>query len=413
MKIYTQILLSVLFMSLTLIGCATDNEQVTTVDQKSNELYTCGMHPNVVQEGSGTCPICGMYLTPLNDLADEHNDGSIKIDPATVQNIGVRTTKVERRDISKKIRVLGRVEFDESQSYNIQTKYSGWIEKIYFNKTGQRVSKGDILLEIYSPKLVSSQNEYLELLGRIEQSGADTNLKANLTATRERLKNFDISDEQIQKLERDGSVSRTIQVLSPFDGIINYKHAEVGMEVNPNMNLYSISNLEQIWVLADIYENDASLIKPGLAVELDFVNQSGKKLNGVVDYVYPYLNKKTRSLQIRIVIPNENQLLKPGMYANVFIETDPVNNTLTVPSEAVIYSGNDNLVFIDKGDGIFTPRDIEIGIESHDGYYEIIDGLEDGDVVVTSAQFLLDSESKLQKNISEMNSNSDHSHHNH
>jgi RND family efflux transporter MFP subunit len=234
-----------------------------------------------------------------------------------------------------------------------------------------------------------------------------------LAASRERLKNFDMSEYQIQQLEKDGVFKRTVQVISPFDGIVDYKHVEVGMGVKPNMKLYSISNLDQIWVVADIYENDVPLIKPGLAVEMELVNQPEEQLIGVVDYVYPYLNEKNHTLQVRLVFPNQNQLLKPGMYANVFIETDPINDALVVPSEAVIFSGIDNLVFIDNGDGHFSSQLVVIGVESHDGYYEVIEGLEEGEVVVTSAQFLLDSESKLQKNIYEMTPKMDHSNHNH
>lgn len=418
MKNYIKLILLIIIavLSMPIIECASTEKNDNANSEHSDELYTCGMHPNVVQKGPGTCPICGMYLTPLNSSTEENSDGSIKIDPVTIQNIGVRTETIERRDIIQHIRAFGKVEYDESQIGLVQTKFNGWVEKLYFNTTGQAVKKGDVLLEIYSPKLVTTQQEYLELLDKAEENEDDEDLKANLKAIQNRLRNFDISEDQIKMLEKERTVFRTIKVTSPFDGIIESKHVENGMEVKPNMKLYSISNLENIWIIVDIYESDAALIKPRLMVDIETEMLPGKTLQGEIDYIYPYLNEKTRAMQARIVIPNRDQMLKPGMFVNVYVHAEPVKNVVAIPTESVIFSGNRNLVFIDKGNGEYVPHDVTIGVESHDGYFEVKEELNAGEIVVTSAQFLMDSESRIQKNIAEMTSSSnttDHSQHNH
>lgn len=449
-------LLAFLSIGLFVVGCSsTDNSQSTGQEAMSEELYTCGMHPNVIQEGPGNCPICGMNLTPLNTPASANNTGAIKtggekevlyyrapmdptyispkpgkspmgmdlvpvyageeafgstvkINPATVQNIGVRTVTVIKKDLYQNIRTVGRVDYDETKVGFVQTKFSGWIEKSYVDKTGQKVRKGDTLLEIYSPQLVTAQEEYLETFLRLKQAenesrdAAIENLKSTLISTRKRLKNFDISNAQIERLENEQIINKTLKIYSPYSGIVDKKHVQDGMEVKPGMKLYSISDVNNVWVYADVYEYETPWIQEGRDATMTLSYIPGKKFKGQVDYIYPYLDSKTRTLKVRLTFQNSDNILKPGMYANVNISSVRFNDAIAVPTEAVMFSGERNLVFIALGEGRFAPRDVEIGIESADGFYEIKEGLQAGELVVTSSQFLLDSESKLQESISKM-----------
>lgn len=458
MKNIIKIIAILAFVSIGLfvVGCSSaDNSQNTSQEAMSEELFTCGMHPNVIQEGAGNCPICGMNLTPLNSPTSESNTdntsssgekeilyyrapmdptyispkpgksamgmdlvpvyageeafgSTVKINPATVQNIGVRTATVIKKDLNQNIRTVGRVDYDETRVRFVQTKFSGWIEKSYVDKTGQNVRKGDTLLEIYSPQIVTAQEEYLATFLRLKQAVNDNreaaieNLKSTLISTRKRLKNFDISNAQIERLENEQLINKTLKIYSPYSGIVDKKHVQDGMEVKPGMKLYSISDINNIWVYADVYEYETPWIQEGRDATMTLSYIPGKKFKGKVDYIYPYLDSKTRTLKVRLTFPNTDNVLKPGMYANVNISSVQINDAVAVPTEAVMFSGERNLVFIALGEGRFAPRDVEIGIESGDGYYEIKEGLQAGELVVTSSQFLLDSESKLQESIAKM-----------
>jgi len=449
-------LLAILSIGVFIVGCSsTDNSHNTGQEAMSEELFACGMHPNVIQEGPGNCPICGMNLTPINSPTSNSNTDNIsssrekeilyyrapmdptyispkpgkspmgmdlvpvyageeafgatvKINPATVQNIGVRTAAVIKKDLYQNIRTVGRVDYDETKVGLVQTKFSGWIEKSYVDKTGQKVRKGDTLLEIYSPQLVTAQEEYLETFIRLKQAENENrelaieNLRSTLISTRKRLKNFDISNNQIERLENEQLVDKTLKIYSPYSGIVDNKHVQDGMEVKPGMKLYSISDVNNVWVYADVYEYETPWIQEGRDATMTLSYIPGKKFKGKVDYIYPYLDSKTRTLKVRLTFPNTDNVLKPGMYANVNISSVQINDAVAVPTEAVMFSGERNLVFIALGEGRFAPRNVEIGIESADGFYEIKEGLQVGELVVTSSQFLLDSESKLQESISKM-----------
>jgi Cu(I)/Ag(I) efflux system membrane fusion protein/cobalt-zinc-cadmium efflux system membrane fusion protein len=452
------VIIAVLVIGLSVIGRSTSDTPKGDTASASAELYTCGMHPNVIQEGEGNCPICGMNLTPINGSADagssttvgdKSSSGSkeilyyrapmdptyispqpgkspmgmdlipvyageeafgatVKINPTTVQNIGVRTENAVQRDLHQDIRTVGRIDYDEAKTTHVHTKFSGWVEKTYVNTTGQKVKKGDTLLEIYSPQLVTAQEEYVDLYLRLlnakkeNRTSAIDNLQRTLSSTRKRLENFDISRDQIDRLEKDQTIHKTLKIRSPFSGIVDKKHVQDGMEVKPGMNLYSISNISSVWVYADIYEYEVPWIQVGQNAKMTLSYIPGEEFIGQVEYVYPYLDSKTRTLKVRLSFSNGDNMLKPGMYANVNISSVPVKDVIAVPTEAVMYSGARNLVFIALGEGRFVPRDVIVGIESGDGFYEIKDGLEAGETVVTSAQFLLDSESKLQESIAKM-----------
>ena len=442
-------------LGLLLVGCASEKKtsEEVQVSAEDKQLYSCGMHPNVIQEGPGNCPICGMKLTPIGGVAtatapseqkgerkilywrapmdpsyispepgkspmgmdlipvyegEETFGATVRINPTVEQNMGIRMAEVERMNLSQRIRTIGRIDYNESKVGHVHTKFSGWIEKTHANITGQKVEKGQALLDIYSPQLVSAQEEYLDALRNLGDSGrqlsesARANLESILASSRRRLEYFDISQDQISRLETTGVVGKTMTILSPFTGIVVEKHALDGMEVQSGMMLYIVADLSEIWVYGDIYEYEAAWVNEGQPATMTLSYDPGRKYKGTTQYIYPYLEEKTRTIKVRLSFPNPNLDLKPGMYANVEIETSPLTNVVAVPMEAVIFSGERNLVFVSLGEGRFAPRDVTIGIESGDGYYEVKDGLSEGEVVVTSGQFLLDSESKLQETIAKL-----------
>jgi len=457
MYIRSLLLLSAAAIVLFATGCGTKEkpDSGTQVQAGEGQLYTCGMHPNVIQEEPGNCPICGMKLNPIGGGAgtatsasaastasggerkilyyrapmdptyispkpgkspmgmdlipvyegEEAFGATVRINPVVEQNIGVRMAKVKRKNLTREIRTIGRIDYDESRVSHIHTKFTGWIDKTYVNTTGQFVRKGEILLDIYSPELVSAQEEYLDALANLRQARgplAKSNLENILFSTKKRLEYFDISEAQIEEMAKTGKVNKTMGIESPFTGIVVEKHALDGMEVKPGMSLYVIADLSEIWVYADIYEFESPWVKEGQPAIMTLSYEPGKKYYGKVQYVYPYLEEKTRTIKVRLSFPNPKMELKPGMYANVVIHTSPIENAVVVPLEAVLFSGERNLVFVALGGGRFAPRDVVIGLESGDGYYQILEGLKEGETVVTSAQFLLDSESKLQESISKM-----------
>ncbi|MEE9165935.1 MAG: efflux RND transporter periplasmic adaptor subunit [Candidatus Neomarinimicrobiota bacterium] len=455
-------LLFAFFFSLAIlvVGCGQEEKRPEEAQALTEEqqLYSCGMHPNVIQEGPGNCPICGMKLTPIGGVStasasvsstsseergekkilywrapmdptyispkpgkspmgmdlvpvyegEEAFGSTVKINPVVEQNMGIRVATAEKRDLYRKIRTIGRIDYDESKVAHVHTKFSGWIEKTHVNVTGQKVSRGELLLDIYSPQLVSAQEEYLDALqnlralgGKVSE-GAGGNLRSILASSRRRMEYFDVSEDQIEQIANTGTVTKTMGILSPFRGIVVEKHALDGMEVETGMMLYLIADLSEIWVFADIYEYEVPWVKEGQVATMTLSYDPGKKYRGKVQYIYPYLEEKTRTIKVRLVFPNPSLDLKPGMYANVEIESSPVESVVAVPVEAVLFSGERNLVFVSLGEGRFAPRDVTTGIESGDGYYEVKKGLSEGEVVVTSGQFLLDSESKLQESIAKL-----------
>src|SRR5574337_145963 len=326
--------------------------------------------------------------------------GAVMVSPERQQLIGLKTGVVEYRSIERTIRTVGVVEFDERRLADVNIKIEGWIENLLVNFTGERVRKGQPLLTIYSPDLVSTQEEYLQALRAKETlsksrfpdiaSGGDT----LLNAARRRLQYWDISDEDIATLERTGTPRKSLTIYSPISGIVIEKMAFRGKKLMPGENLYKVADLSTVWVQGEIYEYEVPLVKLGQAASVTLASYPGELFRGRVSYIYPVLTEKTRTVKVRFEFSNtKDWKLKPQMYANVELKI-PFGKRLVVPDEAILDSGTQQLVFIDKGQGTFAPREVKVGARA-DGYTEILTGLSAGERVVTSANFLIDSESQL------------------
>ncbi|MCH8928071.1 MAG: efflux RND transporter periplasmic adaptor subunit [Candidatus Marinimicrobia bacterium] len=375
------------------INAVPDNEDQKQ-DERKIKYWVAPMDPNFISDRPGKSPM-GMDLVPVYEDKSGGSESVIIIDPTVVQNTGIMTTPVEIRSIFKEIRTIGLVDYDETRYTHIHTKVKGWIERLYVNFTGQRVKKNQALLDIYSPELVSTQEEYLSALSSLTTSSVGS--EALLRSTRDRLSNWDITSEQIDKLERTGKVSKVMTLYSPFNGIVVEKKALAGMSVVEGMNLYAIADLSKVWVYADIYEFELPWLEEQQEAEMTLTYIPGKKFKGKVAYIYPYLDSKTRTIKVRLEFDNENGELKPGMYANIVIKAAERKNSIVIPKESVIHSGERDIVFISYGKGKFEPREVTLGVSGEGGYYEVLDGLTGNEMVVTSGQFMLDSESSLRE----------------
>jgi Cu(I)/Ag(I) efflux system membrane fusion protein len=327
--------------------------------------------------------------------------GTVQLSPERQQLIGVRYGTVEKRVLEKVIRTVGRIEYDEKRIGTVSPKIGGWIEELYVDFTGRFVRKGDPLLTIYSPELVATQEEYLLALKSKQDWSkspfAEVSEGGNLLAdsARRRLKLWDISDAQIKALEDSREPKKTLTLYSPFTGYVLEKMVNKGRFVDAGMALYKIADLSVVWLIADIYEYELPFIRLGQQAAIHLPYYPGETFTGKAIYIYPALDPQTRTAKIRFEFANPKDKLKPEMFANVEI-TVHVGNKLAVPEGAVIDTGIRKLVIIDKGSGYLEPRDVKLGPKVGD-FFEIIDGLKEGERVVTSANFLIDSESKLKE----------------
>ncbi len=378
--------------------------------QEEKQLYQCPMHPDFILDHPGVCGICGMNLVPMekeggegaqdmypSDVADHT---TIYLTPEKIQLIGVRTGKVETMDTNQVIRAVGTVQEDETRLHTINAKIEGWVEKLYVNFEGETVKKGQSLLTIYSPELVSTQEEYLLALRSRERLGdsqfpeiAESGERL-VEASRTRLKLWDIPDSEIARVEKSGRPLRTLTIYAPASGIVTQKLVNPGMRIMAGAPLYEVADLSRVWVEASIYENEAGSVKLGDSASIMLDAYPNKKWNGRIVFVSPVIDSQTRTIMVRFDFANPGLILKPGMFVNVDLE-NPLGEQLVVPFEAVLDSGDRKFVFIYHEDGHFQPRIVQLGEKVNDEYYIVNSGLEVGDTVVTSGNFLVDSESRL------------------
>ncbi|MBW2577127.1 MAG: efflux RND transporter periplasmic adaptor subunit [Deltaproteobacteria bacterium] len=367
--------------------------------------WVAPMDPNFIRDEPGKSPM-GMDLIPKcsSDTVGS-TAGQVKIDATVLQNIGVRTERVERRNLQRMIRSAGRVDYDERQVSHVHTKVQGWVEKLYAEYEGQRVERGQPLLEIYSPELVSTQEEILIAVRYREETKDSPFMDVRhggvslLAAAKQRLALWDVPERDIERLIETGETRKTLTLYAPSGGVVTHLMVREGMEVAPNTNLYTIADLSRVWVYANIYEYELPWVEVGQRAIVEISYLPGQSFEGTVTHIDPFLDPKTRTARVRLEHANPKGLLKPEMFANVSILASARNDALAISEEALIRSGRRNLVFIALGEGRFEPRAVEVGIETGDGWIEISDGLAEGEVIVSSGQFLIDSESKLQESL--------------
>lgn len=376
---------------------------------KKIKYWVAPMDPTYIRDEPGKSPM-GMDLVPVYEEDEEKKEpaSTIRIDPVTVQNMGVRLDTVTRKPLVKTIRAFGTLTHDETRVFAVNTKYPGWIEKLYVNFIGKQVKKGDALFDIYSPELVTAQEEYLlayreyKILKESPYPDIRNRSGRLLNAARTRLVHWDLNNRQIKELERKGTVEKTVTVYSTTSGVVTKQTAILGHFVKPGEHLYEITDLSNIWVDVEIYEYEIPWIRQGMPADIELSYIPGKKFHGNVIYIYPYLTPQTRTAKLRLELANPGLELKPGMYANVNLKSTFAESGLVIPQEAVIDSGVRKLVFISLGKGKYEPREVTLGVETDLYEFQVLDGLKEGDEIVVSAQFMFDSESRIREAIQKM-----------
>lgn len=382
------------------------------IDPKNNKkikYWVAPMDPTYIRNEPGKS-LMGMDLVPVYEEEGEEKEpaSTIRIDPITIQNMGVRLGAVERKALTKEIRAFGNITYDETRLFTVNTKFDGWIEKLYVDFVGVHVEKGQPLFDIYSPEVLTAQQEYLlayQQYKHLPRRSAD-NIKRTserlLNASRMRLLYWDMNESQIEHIEKTGSVQKTITIHSPASGVVIKKSAFKGHFVKAGVHQFEIADLSEVWVDVDIYEYELPWVQNGMPATMELAYIPGKVYQGQVLFVYPYMNTKTRTATLRLAFDNPRQELKPGMWANVQLTSELKEDVLVIPQEAVIDSGVRQVVFVALGKGKFQPREVRLGVEGNSHEIQVLDGLSAGEKIVLSGQFMLDSESRLREAIQKM-----------
>ena len=374
---------------------------------EGKQLYTCGMHPQVIQDHPGNCPICGMKLTAIrsgagwqNHPSNAANSAAIAVDAATMQNMNLRTAEVQRGPLRKTIRTVGAIDYNETALAEVTTKFKGWIEKLNVDATGQLVHQGEPMFEIYSPELYSAEVEFLQALkfGSTNDPAAETLRET----AKSKLRFFDVPEAQITELESTRKVLKTLPVAAPRSGFVMEKNVVSGQMVDAGMRLYRLADLGIVWVIAQIYEQDLPFVKLGQEAVVKVASLPDREFRGRVTFVYPSVDEKTRTAKVRLEFENPGYYLKPGMFVSAQIRAELEGSAVLVPESAVLRSGAKNTVFVALAGGKFEAREVALGVEAENGMNQVMTGLKEGDRVVTSGQFLLDSESQLREAIEKM-----------
>jgi Cu(I)/Ag(I) efflux system membrane fusion protein len=378
-----------------------------SAEQRVILFYRSPMNPAVTSKIPAKDAMGMDYVPVYAEEASSEPPGTVTIDGTVVQAIGVRTARAVQTTLSHTIRAVGRVTYDEELMVHLHPKIEGWIEKLVVDKTGQWVKKNSDLLSIYSPQLVTSQQEYLLALNSLKilekspiediRRGAEMMVKSS----RERLKMLDVPPHQLRELERSRAIKKNLHIHAPESGIVMKIGAREGQFITPATEIFMIADLSRVWVYADIYEYELPWVRQGDAVKMTLAGVPGKTFKGRVAYIYPYAEAKTRTIKVRLVFANPEQLLKPEMFAEVTIDGSQQLDAVVIPAEAVVRSGTRDQVFVVRAPGKFEPRLVTLGLASN-GKVAVLDGIKAGEEVVTSAQFLIDSESKLREATAKM-----------
>ena len=378
------------------------NNPVAAASEKT--LYTCGMHPWIIQDHPGNCPICGMKLEPVHKIGGATTpsapSATIAIDPATVQMMNIQTAEIARGPLRRIVRTVGTIDYNETAVADVTTRFRGWIEKLDADATGQLVHRGEPLFEVRAPDLYDAQVEFLKAVTNSFKKF--NSVIAERQAAIRNLKNFDVSDAQISEIESNRTVLTTLTVPAPISGFVIEKNAVAGQMVDAGIRLYRIADLGVVWVFAQVYEPDLPYVQLGQEATVKLSSLPDREFRGRVTYIYPDVDEKTRTAKVRLEFENPGYFLKPGMFVSAQITSELEPSALLVPDSAILRSGEKNTVFVALPGGKFDPRTINLGLEAEQGMVEVVSGLQAGERVVTSGQFMLDSESQLREAIDKM-----------
>jgi len=367
--------------------------------------YVCPMHPQIVRDQPGTCPLCGMDLVAKHGEATVNERPEVTLDASVVQNMGVRTAKVKRGEVQTHVHTQGTVTYDEDHIIQVHSRTPGWIETLKLRTDGEAVKRKDELAEFFSPLVVQVQLEYIAALEELDmaklKSIDQTEASAKVHSLRNSLKLLHMMDMDIMRLENYRTVQNTIPIIAPQSGVVTKLGVREGMYVEPEDTLFTIVDLSRVWIMVDIYEHQMSWIKPGLTATIKAPALRDRSWQGRIEFIYPEVDPVARTLRARIAISNPDQVLVPNMYVEVTISSKPKKNVLLVPRESVIPSGERETVVKSLGNGHFQPAEVTSGIWAGSDV-EILSGLQENDEVVVSGQFLIDSESSLRADFARM-----------
>lgn len=389
-------------------GISAAGNGTSTATQPSSpgkQLWTCSMHPQVLQDHPGTCPICHMELTPVKG-AHDHNgmsDRGVQIDPVVVQNMGVRTAPAEVGPLVQSVRVVGYFEEPEPFHRDINLRVNGWIEKLYANVDGMAIEEGKPLFDLYSPELTVAIDELIAARKQnsqaASQASGDTMIRSLYDSAKRKLTQFGLGEQQIEQLAKLDTAPQTVPILAPLSGHLTAKMVYEGAAVKAGDLVLRLASRHRMWIDAQVYEQQMPFVRAGQKVRATSVSQPGRVFEGTVLFIHPHVDPTTRTALVRIEVPNEDLLLRQGMYASVELLADTQRTALLIPREAVIDTGVKQVAFVSLGEGKFEPRDLQLGSTGQGGTVEVVAGVKAGEQVVVSGQFLIDSESRLKEAI--------------
>jgi Cu(I)/Ag(I) efflux system membrane fusion protein len=357
----------------------------------TNPSYVCPMHPTVINDDpNAICPICGMNLVLLEAGGEA---GMVQLSTTVINTLGVRTAKAKIRTLYRRIDSVGYIEVNEGKIRSMALRTEGWIEQLNTKTEGDRIKKGEVLFKIYSPQLVNAQEEYVQAQRH--------NNQLLINAGREKLLALGVSQDQVDQLHTQEDVKQQVAFYAPQSGVVTKLQVREGMFIKPSQIIMEIVDLDTVWLIAEVFEAQSDWVEQGQRAEATLPYITDKTWEGKVDYIYPSLDASTRSLKVRLQFENTSEVLKPNMYADVRIFAQPKRDVLTVPLEALIVTGNENRVIVALGEGKFVPMSVRVGMQT-DKNVEILSGLGEGDEVVTSSQFLIDSESSVKSSLARM-----------